>query len=453
MKPLRLFVLALCLLFSAGLCAAQQPVPQNPDRAAGITTLDVAPVWAGHPVGFALLTHGGQQFAAFYDPQRRMTVAQRTLGQRAWRFTVLPSTVGWDSHNAIVLGVDRAGYLHVAGNMHASPLVYFRATRPDDAASPERVAAMTSAPEDRVTYPVFSHAPDGALLFQYRLGRSGQGDTFTNCYDEATRTWTALTNEPLFSGEGHRNAYPLRPVLGPDGWYHQVWVWRDTPNAETNHDLSYARSRDLVHWESAAARSLTLPLTLETPGLIVDHVPAKGGIINNLQSVGFDAQRRVVLAYTRYDAAGNSQLMLARWEGSAWHIVQASDWHYRWDFHGGGSLHFEIQFGPVTAANGALSIAVQHPVYGDGTWSIDPATLRLTSMVGRAASPVAALPGAPSSSPAAAQLEAQSTGDAGGPRQDGVRYRLLWQTLPENRDQPRPGAPPPPSMLRLSVGF
>jgi hypothetical protein len=139
--------------------------------------------------------------------------------------------------------------------------------------------------------------------------------------------------------------------------------------------------------------------------------------------------------------------MLARLEGPAWHIVQASDWHYRWDFHGGGTLHFEIQFGPVTAANGALTIAIQHQVYGDGTWSIDPATLRLTAVVGRAA-----LTGAASSSPTAAQFEAQSTGDASGPRQDGVRYRLLWQTLPENRDQPRPGAPPPPSMLRLSVG-
>jgi hypothetical protein len=382
-----------------------------------------------------------------------MTVAQRSLGQRTWRFTTLPSTVGWDSHNAIVLGVDRSGFLHVAGNMHASPLVYFRATRPDDATSLQRVAAMTTAPEDRLTYPVFSHAPDGALLFQYRLGRSGQGDTFTNRYDEATRTWTALTNQPLFSGEGHRNAYPIRPVLGPDGWYHQVWVWRDTPMAETNHDLSYARSRDLVHWETAAGKPLTLPLTLQTPGLIVDPVPAKGGIINNLQSVGFDAQHRVILAYTRYDAAGNSQLMLARWQSSAWHIVQASHWHYRWDFHGGGTLHFEIQLGPVTAANGgALTIAIQHQLYGDGTWSIDPATLHLIAAVGRVALPGAA-PSSPNTAQLASQLETQSTGDATGPRHDGVRYRLLWQTLPENRDQPRPGAPPPPSMLRLSVAF
>jgi len=28
--------------------------------------IDVAPVWSGHPVGFALLTHGDMQFVAFY---------------------------------------------------------------------------------------------------------------------------------------------------------------------------------------------------------------------------------------------------------------------------------------------------------------------------------------------------------------------------------------------------
>jgi hypothetical protein len=452
MKPL--LTAALTLLLTLAAAPAQQ---LNPDVAAHLTTLDIAPVWAGHPVGFALLTAGDQQYAAFYDRDRHMTVAQRTLGHRSWTLTILPSTLGWDSHNSIALAIDRAGYLHLAGNMHSSPLVYFRATRPNDAASLQRVPAMTAAPEDHVTYPVFSHAPDGALLFQYRYGRSGQGDTFTNRYDESTRTWTPLTTQPLFSGEAHRNAYPIPAVLGPDGWYHQVWVWRDTPMAETNHDLSYARSRDLIHWQTAAGRPLTLPLTLETTGLIVDPVPARGGIINNLQSIGFDAQHRPILAYTRYDAAGNSQLMLARLEQTAtgpplWHIAQATDWHYRWDFHGGGTLNFEIHLGPVTPhPDGTLTIAIQHKIYGSATWRIDPTTLHLTKSLGAPSSPTvlsSAKVGEQASS-RTTQLEPQSTTDSAPPRPDGIHYTLHWQTLPENRDQPRPGPLPPPSMLRL----
>ena len=34
----------------------------------------ISMVWAGHPVGFDLLTHGDQQFVAFYDADRHMTV-------------------------------------------------------------------------------------------------------------------------------------------------------------------------------------------------------------------------------------------------------------------------------------------------------------------------------------------------------------------------------------------
>ena len=84
--------------------SAQHPV--NPDLHANIGSLDIAPVWSGHPVGFSLLTHGNQQYAAFYAADRRMTIAQRTLGQRRWTLTALPSTVGWDSHNAVTMALD-----------------------------------------------------------------------------------------------------------------------------------------------------------------------------------------------------------------------------------------------------------------------------------------------------------------------------------------------------------
>jgi len=115
----------------------------NADLRSGLHSLDVASVWSGHPVGFALLTRGNQQFVAFYDAERRMTLAQRTLGEHRWSLTVLPSTLGWDSHNYVTMAMDREGYLHVAGNMHASPLVYFRSARPYDASSMERVSALT----------------------------------------------------------------------------------------------------------------------------------------------------------------------------------------------------------------------------------------------------------------------------------------------------------------------
>jgi hypothetical protein len=209
--------------------------------------LEVAPVWSGCPVGFAMLTHSNRQFLAYYSAERAMTLAQRELGTNVWTFVGLPSKLGWDSHNYVTLAVDNAGYLHVSGNMHCVPLVYFRSSKPLDIREMVPVHRMTGEREGRVTYPRFMKGPDGALLFTYRDGSSGNGSTIWNRYDSGSKAWSRLMREPLFDGQGLMNAYPHGPVLGQDGFYHLSWVWRDTPACETCHDLSYIRSRDLIH--------------------------------------------------------------------------------------------------------------------------------------------------------------------------------------------------------------
>ena len=89
-------------------------------------SLDIAEVPSGFPVGFCLLTAGKTQYVAYYDKLRRMTVASRPLDSDKWTYQVLPSKVGWDSHNYITMAMDDDGYLHVSGNMHSVPLIYFR---------------------------------------------------------------------------------------------------------------------------------------------------------------------------------------------------------------------------------------------------------------------------------------------------------------------------------------
>ena len=71
-----------------------------------VDVVDVEPVWAGHPVGFSLLTHPPHQYLAYYDAERQMTVAQRRLDQRTWTLTRLPTHVGWDSHNRVTMAID-----------------------------------------------------------------------------------------------------------------------------------------------------------------------------------------------------------------------------------------------------------------------------------------------------------------------------------------------------------
>ena len=49
-----------------------------------VEMVDLEDVFSGHPVNFALVTRENRQFAAYYDAQRNMTVASRTLGSTTW---------------------------------------------------------------------------------------------------------------------------------------------------------------------------------------------------------------------------------------------------------------------------------------------------------------------------------------------------------------------------------
>ena len=408
-------------------CAAEPKVAR---------VIDVSPVWAGHPVGFALLTHKDRQYVAFYDAERRMTVAARSLDSDRWDMVRLPSQVGWDSHNSLTMTFDREGYLHLSGNMHVVPLVYFRTAKPYDIHSFERLS-MVGKNEDRCTYPVFLRNGAGDLIFTYRDGKSGNGNQIYNIYDEKTRAWRRLIDRPFTDGEGHRNAYFAGPTPGPDGYFHLVWTWRESPDCATNHDLSYARSKDLVHWETSAGKPLALPITLETAE-IVDHVPVHGGMINGNTRIGFDSQKRVVIAYHKFDSRGFTQIMNARLEGGVWKIYQTSNWDYRWDFSGGGSINFEIRHGAVQKSSDGLRQEFEHIKYGAGIWKLDEKTL----------SPVAALPRERQWPAELDKVESTLPGMTVHIVAHG-RYLLRWETLGPNRDRPREGKAPEPVMMRL----
>jgi len=410
-----------------------------------IERIDVEPVWSGHPVGFALLTHDDRQFVAYYDADRRMAVAARRLNESRWHTVKLPEQVKWDSHNFLTMAIDKKERIHLSGNMHVKPLVYFRTSTPLDIDTFQHVP-MVGEREDRVTYPQFLRGPRNRLVFTYRDGQSGKGDQIYNVYDDRRQTWKRLLDTPLTSGEGKMNAYFSGPAKGPDGRFHLCWVWRDHFGCESNHDLCYARSKDLVHWESSSGKPLALPITLRTAE-IVDPVPAGGGMINSNIRLGFDSKKRVILSYHKFDAAGNTQLHNARLEKGAWKIYQTSDWDYRWEFSGGGSIISEIHISGVTPNNdGSLRQSFSHKKYGNVTWILDEATL----------TPVATAPEERKHPNDVAAIEnpypgmkIRSARDLGHCPERGCSYVLQWETLDANRDKPREGAPPPPSMLRV----
>ena len=411
-------------------------------------TLDVAPVASGFRVGFSLLTAGDIQYAAYYDAQHRMTVAARALDSNQWRFQPLPSTVGWDSHNYITMAVDRDGHLHVTGNMHASDLVYFRTGEPGKIATLKQLP-MTGRQENRVTYPKFLTNRDGQLVFNYRDGGSGNGSHIYNLYDPATRTWKRMLDTPLFDGERERSAYPSGPSPGPDGWYHMAWVWRDTPDCATNHHLSYARSRDLIQWESASGRKVELPIKLGQEELWVDPIPSHGGIINGGFQLTFDSKSQPLIAYHKADGKNHMQIYGARPAGDGWTSHQLTDWDKRVEFSGNGSMEFiGIGIGGLSVLeSGVLTMTYQHKYYGSGRLFVDEQTLR--PLAKRYPVPEE-LPGELNRRQSAFKgMEVRRAMDLGGSDDDKMRYVLQWESLGANQDRRPPEQPPAPSMLRL----
>ena len=450
------------LLFSLLFSCSKKMAPYEPvviderDQEKSVSkSIAIDKVWAGHPVGFALLTHNHRQYIAYYNAERRMVVGQRNLDEERFELHELPaftreegegtSTIlNWDSHNSVTLGIDKKGHIHLSGNMHVHPITYFKSTSPNDITTLAQEKQMVGFDEDRCTYPNFMTTREGELIFHYRDGGSGSGNEIYNRYDTETGKWSRLLDTPLTDGQGEMNAYTSQPSLGEDDWYHMYWVWRDTPDCATNHDLSYIKSPDMANWYNAFGEKITLPVTFDQKSVIVAPVPAGGGIINLAARLCLDEDLNPIMAYHKYDGNGNLQFYVAKIENGAWQHHQVTDWDYRWEFSGGGSINFDVRVGSfLRREDGHYELGYEHIKYGNGTILLN----QDLNPIGEVLKPASVLAKTPLEGRFSG-LELRSAHDLGASN-DGKRYMLKWETLPRNRDQPYPEPWPEASQLYL----
>lgn len=410
-----------------------------------------ATTWSGHHVRQAITANSQELYAAYYDDDRRLVIAHRASPGVEWTTQRVPGSdavVGWDSHNLIELAVDAHGQLHVAANMHNNALRYWRTTEAGDVTSLTRVRTMVDPElESSVTYPSFFEGTSGELLFSYREGGSGSGSTYINRYDEKTRTWSSVLGEPLFtaqSASGERNAYvTFQPEMNSEGYFEVVWVWRDTPDAGTNSRLSYMRSKNLTDWETASGDPVSLPVSYDTPGVVVDDIPSGGGILNGASQLVEAPGGRPVIAYYKYDANGNHQLFAATpGAGEEWKVKRLTTWHGRVELSGLGSISVPLRIREVALTQRghvrvdfACSGAEDHAA----SLVLDASTLEVLA---ETPSPTRQYPPAvyqnlPTDSPAT--VGASQVLEVGETR----AIVLRWQSQGVNADQPFPSASPP----------
>lgn len=304
-------------------------------------TIPIGPGWARTKVNAvifrhnAICSHQDTQYAAYYNAERQVVLCRRTLGTEFWesRVTQYTGRVA-DAHNCISIAVDGDGFLHMSWDHHGDPLRYCRSSAPGSLELTDRLP-MTGSAEDRVTYPEFYLLPGGDLLFFYRDGASGNGDLVLNRYDVRTRQWHRVQSN-LVSGEGHRNAYWQVSVDRMDD-IHLSWVWRETGDVVTNHDICYARSTDGgITWQRTDGRPYQLPITEATAEYAV-RIPQNSELANQTSMAVDSAGHPWIANFWRDAPQAVPQYRVVRHDGTGWQVFQVGQ--RTLDFHrrGGGT--------------------------------------------------------------------------------------------------------------------
>lgn len=270
----------------------------------------------------SLITHGSVQYAAFYAADSTLVLARREVGRDTWttRRTAYTGRTA-DAHNTVALAVDGDGILHVAWDHHNNALNYARSTAPGSLELGPR-QPMTGRLENQVTYPAFLALPDGDLLFTHRDGGSGRGNLVLDRYNRRDRAWSQI-HANLIDGEGQRSAYATVTVDGK-GVIHLAWIWRDTPDVATNHDLAYARSADGgVTWTTITGAPLALPLTEANADYALRVGPNRS--LMNSPSLAVDGSGRpYITSYWTPDGSDIPQLHLVYRDADQWRVTQVT---------------------------------------------------------------------------------------------------------------------------------
>ncbi|MEO6453957.1 MAG: BNR repeat-containing protein [Ginsengibacter sp.] len=245
----------------------------------------------------SLVTFKDTQYISFYNQQQYVVLGKRRSGSKQWQLKVTQykGNAG-DAHNSISIMIDGDGYLHLAWDHHNNKLHYSKSMQPGSLALTEEMP-MTGKLENRVSYPEFYKLPNGNLLFFYRDGGSGQGNMVINSYDLLTKQWKQLHSN-LIDGEGRRNAY-WQACTDAKGVLHISWVWRESPDVASNHDMCYARSKDGgITWEKSIGEKYSLPINAASAEYAVT-IPQGSELINQTSVVADEAGHPYIATYWR----------------------------------------------------------------------------------------------------------------------------------------------------------
>jgi hypothetical protein len=289
------------------------------------------------------------QFVAFYDSLGFIVLAKRKLNNGNWETNTTPvKGIVKDAHNVISLMIDGEGFLHVAWTSHGAALHYYKSTAAYGLVlTPEM--PMVGLKENHATYPEFYRVANGDLLFFYRDGGSGNGNLIINKYIVATKKWTRL-QDVLIDGQGQRNAY-WQACTDIKGGIHISWVWRESGDVATNHDLCYATSTDGgVTWHKTSGQNYQLPITEATAEVVV-NIPQKSELINQTSMATDEDGKPYIASYWRPNGSLVPQYHLVYFNGVKWLTQQIASRQTPFSLSGSGTKKIPISRPQIIVSN------------------------------------------------------------------------------------------------------
>jgi arabinoxylan arabinofuranohydrolase len=317
-------------------------------------------IWVANRVNISLQTIGDNQFVAYYDKERNMSVAKRNVQSNKWEKVILSNKLNWDSHNSVTLAVDNKGYIHISGNMHADPLIYYRSEKPFDISTMKELNFKVSKVDEKsVTYPRYFYDKEGELFYSFRSGSSGNGDIFIYRFDTKNLKWIKHIEKPLFDGTSGSVAYSAYNKIHKDknGKFHFIWMWRTSPLVETCQQINYASSSDLLTWSNMKGESVSLPFLPQNEKTWVEFTPENSGLHNGKYDLVISQDETPMIVYMKYDSLGMTQIFAAKLIDGIYKIKALTNWNFRWKIFGGGdkmSSGGDFSFRGFTPENEAI---------------------------------------------------------------------------------------------------
>ncbi len=280
-----------------------------------VRIINVDSGWANNSVNVAvfrknsLATFKDTQFIAYYDKDANVITGKRNMHDSIWQLqrTAFKGDAA-DAHRIISVMVDGDGYVHIAWDHHNNALHYAKSIASGSLIF-TNAQSMTGMHEEKITYPEFYRLQNGNILFFFRDGSSGNGNLIINKYDVQTKQWQQLQSN-LIDGEGKRNAY-WQACTDSKGTIHISWVWRETPDVASNHDICYACSKDGgITWERSNGKKYDLPITHASAEYIT-HIPQQSELINQTSMYADEKGNAYIATYwkNKDDAAPQYHLL------------------------------------------------------------------------------------------------------------------------------------------------